>query len=141
MNQLVILALILVIVAMVFVVCMLIFPLLRKKGVDTEKVLDKTDKGLEIADNAVDAVKTLAPATPYISVIDKIIEYAQVAVKKAEQLYKANQGGTDTRKTEAVQLVKDCLTAAKIDITPDIEKIIDGAVESAVYALPKTHTA
>ena len=138
MNGLEIVIFIIAIVALIFGVCGFVLPMLNKKGIDTGKVLDNTDKGLEIADNAVDTVKAIAPDIPYINIVDKVIEYAQVAVKKAEQLYKANQSGGDTRKAEAVQLVKDCLTAAKIETTPDLEKIIDGAVESAVYALPKT---
>lgn len=138
MNGLEIVLFIVTIVAVIFGVCGFVLPQLTKKGIDTGKVLDTTDKGLEIADNAVDTVKAIAPDIPYINIVDKVIEYAQIGVKKAEQMYKANQGGDDTRKTEAVQLVTDCLTAAKINITPDLKKIIDGAVESAVYTLPKT---
>lgn len=57
----------------------------------------------------------------------------------AEQLYKTSQIPEEQRKAEATQLVYICLQAAGVDVTEDMKRIIDGAIEAAVYALPKTH--
>ena len=140
MNQVEIICLIVASAGAVFGVCGFVFPLLAKKGVNTEQVLDKVDSGLEIAGKAVDTIKSIAPGIPYISTADTIIKCADKGTKKAEQLYQSNQISADARKTEAVKLTKDLLTAAKVDITPEIDTIIDGCVEAAVFALPQTHT-
>ncbi len=140
MNQVEIVCIIVASVGAVFGVCGFVFPLLSKKGVNTEQILSKVDSGLEIAGKAVDTIKSIAPGIPYISTADTIIKCADVGAKKAEQLYNANKISADARKTEAVKLTKDLLTAAKVEITPEIDTIIDGCVEAAVFALPQTHT-
>lgn len=133
MNNMEILAVVLAAGALIFGVCNFIFP--RKS---TGKLIETAASGLKAVNGAVDAVMQIAPGIPYIGIVDKIIDYAQIGVEKAEQLYKADQISADARKAEAVQLVKDCLTALNIEITPDVEKLIDGSVEAAVFTLPKT---
>ena len=140
MNQVEIICLIAASVGAVFGICGFVFPLLAKKGVNTKQILSKVDSGLEIAGKAVDTIKSIAPGIPYISTADTIIKCADEGTKKAEQLYNANKISADARKTEAVKLTKDLLTAAKVEITPQIDTIIDGCVEAAVFALPQTHT-
>ncbi len=141
MNQVEIVCIIIAAVGGIFGVCGIVFPKLTKKGVDTNAILGKVDSGLEVAGKAVDAIKAIAPDTPYISTAEAIIEFADQGVKQAEQLYISNQISADARKTEAVQLTKDLLTAAGVTITPQIETIINGCVEAATFTLPQTHTA
>lgn len=133
MNNMEILAVVLAAGALIFGACSFIFP--RK---NTGKLLETAASGLKAVNSAVDTVMQIAPGIPYIGIVDKIIDYAQIGVEKAEQLYKADQISADARKAEAVQLVKDCLTALNIEITPEVEKLIDGSVEAAVFTLPKT---
>lgn len=38
------------------------------------------------------------------------------------------------------KLVYQFIEAAGIEIDDDLKKIVDGAIEAAVFALPKTHT-
>lgn len=140
MNQVEIICVIIAAVGAIFGICGLVFPSLSKKGINTGEILDKMDSGLDIAQKAVEGIKAIAPATPYISTAEAILDFTNEGVQKAEQLYKANQISADARKAEAVQLTKDLLTAAKVEVTPQIEKIIDGCVEAAVFTLPKTHT-
>lgn len=54
-------------------------------------------------------------------------------------MYKTSQIPEEQRKAEATHLVYICLQAAGVDVTEDMKKIIDGAIEAAVYALPKSH--
>jgi len=139
MNNLEILLIIIATVGTIFGIFGIVFPKLKLKGIDTEKILASVGTGLGVANNAIDTIKALAPNTPYINVADKIVEYAQQGVLKAEQLRKANEISDDARKAEAIQLVKDLFTVINVEVTPDVENAIDGAVEAAVYALPKTN--
>ena len=125
-----------------FVLATVVFvPMLKKKYVNTPQIIGTVQDGLATADTILDGVQAALPGLPGITVVDKVIELAQKGVNAAEQLYKSAQVPKEERKTTAVQLVKDCLTAANVEITPDIEKIIDGAVEAAVFTLPTTGAA
>ena len=118
-----------------------IFLALQKKGIDVQNALQKAQSGLTLADQVVDGISALSPALPGISVVDKIIEWAQKAVDNAEQLLKSQQIPEADRKAKAVEMVKSCLSSAGIPLTPELEKVIDGAIEAAVLALPQTHDA
>lgn len=140
MNNFEILLLIVGIVAGIALASAFLLPLLKKRGVDTQEIADKVQAGLATANTIVDGVQAALPNVPGIALIDKAIELAQKGAAGAEQLTLSSQLPADQRKAQAIQFVKDCLTAANVEITPDVEKIIDGAVEAAVFALPKTHT-
>jgi hypothetical protein len=116
-------------------------PLLKKKGVKTDQIIDEAQAGLKTADIIVDGVQAALPDLPGIKIVHEVIELASKGADAVEQKKKSGQITTEQRKETAIQFVKDCLTAANVEITPDIEKIIDGAVEAAVFALPKTATA
>ena len=70
--------------------------------------------------------------------LDLITNYAKEAVQYAEQLYKSGQLSEDLRKEKAVEYIKEILKISNIEITEEIEKIIDATIESAVLLLPKT---
>jgi hypothetical protein len=141
MNNYEILLLIVGIIGGMVLTSAVLIPLLKKKGVKTDQVIDQVQTGLEVADSVLDGVQAAFPNVPGIAVIDKVVELADKSAKAAEQMKKSNQIPADQRKATAVQLVKDYLTAANVEITPDVEKIIDGAVEAAVFVLPKTNVA
>lgn len=72
-------------------------------------------------------------------ILNTILSTAQTAVRYAEQLYVSGQLDKDLRKEKAVEFVKQALTDAGIQ---DIEKynlLINAAIESAVFLLPKTN--
>ena len=70
--------------------------------------------------------------------LDLITNYAKEAVQYAEQLYKSGQLSEDLRKEKATEYIKEILKVSNIEITEEIEKIIDATIESAVLLLPKT---
>lgn len=142
LNNPVLLLVAAVIFAVSVALCILwLLPALIKRGVDVSGTIKKADMAISALDTLTDTVKALFPDTPGIDLIDKILVYAQKAVDSAEQLYKSSQIPESQRKAEATQLVYICLQEAGVDVTEDMKKIIDGAIEAAVYALPKTHTA
>ena len=112
---------------------------LSKHGVNVQKGLETTDSGLSIANTIVDALKTAMPDNKVVNVIDKITDYAQTGVKAAEQLAKSGQISAEARKAEAQKYITTALNMAGIEITPEIQTAIDGAVECAVTALPKSN--
>lgn len=131
-----------VLFAILVALCILwLLPALIKRGVDVSGTIKKADMAISALDTLTDTVKALFPDTPGIDLIDKILVYAQKAVDSAEQLYKSSQIPESQRKAEATKLVYICLQEAGVNVTEDMQKIIDGAIEAAVYALPKTHTA
>ncbi|NLG93303.1 MAG: hypothetical protein GX485_07100 [Clostridiales bacterium] len=141
MNHYEILILIIGIVGGMALTSAVLIPLLEKKGVQTEQIIASAQAGLRTADIILDGVQVALPGLPGVAVVDKVVELAEKSVNAAEQMNKSNQISADQRKATAVQLVKDYLTAANVEITPDMEKIIDGAVEAAVFVLPKTNAA
>lgn len=112
---------------------------LSKHGVNVQKGLETTDNGLTIANTIVDALKAAMPENKVVSVIDKITGYAQTGVQAAEQLAKSGQITADQRKEEAQKYITTALNMAGIEITPEIQTAIDGAVECAVVTLPKSN--
>ncbi len=139
MNNLEIVTAIVALVTGIALTTAVFIPMLRKKGVDTQQIIDQVQDGLASANTIVDGVQAALPNLPGVALIDKIIDLAQTGVSAAEQLNKSAQLDKDQRKATAVQMVKDCLTAANVEITPETEKIIDGCVEAAVFELPKTN--
>lgn len=123
----------------VCVAVMFLLPRLVKRGIDVSGLLDKASMTVSAMDTVTDTIKTLFPATPGLNLIDKILEYANRAVASAEQMYKASQISEEKRKDEATALVYAFLEAAGVTVTEELKPIIDGSIEAAVYALPKTH--
>lgn len=113
--------------------------MLTKKGVDVKGAIKDTDTILNTADHVIDTAKYFFPGVPALEAIDKILDVAQKGVNAAEQLYKTSQITEEQRKEEATKFVYNAITAVGVEITEDMKKIIDGAIEAAVFALPKTH--
>ncbi len=81
----------------------------------------------------------LTDVRPFISVAREVNFSVSTVIRVFDCINYGKQISEDARKAEAIQLTEDLLTAAKVEVTPQIEKIIDGCVEAAVFTLPKTH--
>lgn len=117
---------------------------LKARHIDGTAALDKVSTGLTYAQSIAAAITPFLPAVP-AGVIVKALDAAQKAVTRAEATYKASistdPSAADTRKTEAVNLVKAALALEGIADTSEIDKLIDVVIPLLVLALPKTHTA
>lgn len=140
MDNMVIVLVVVAVVAVVFVGLIVLIPYLVKKGINVSGVLTGTTTVIDTADHVVDTLQEFFPEVPVITVIDKVIGWAQKATEAAEQLYKTSKIEERQRKEEATKLVYQFIEAAGIEIDDDLKKIVDGAIEAAVFALPKTHT-
>ena len=125
--------------AIVAAAVMWLLPRMVKRGIDVSGLLDKASTTVSALDAVTDAVKALSPSLPGLSLIDKILEYSGKAVASAEQLYKTSMIPETLRKEEATNLVYKFLEAAGVEITEELRTVIDGAIEAAVFGLPKTH--
>ena len=125
--------------AFVAAVVMWLLPRMVKRGIDVSGLLYKASTTVSALDAVTDAVKALSPSLPGLSLIDKILEYSGKAVASAEQLYKTSMIPETLRKEEATNLVYKFLEAAGVEITEELRTVIDGAIEAAVFGLPKTH--
>lgn len=115
-----------------------VMPLLKKKGIDFEKYLNTANDTVVKVDQVFDTIKPFLPNVPAIGIVDKVLEYTKLGVDKAEQLYHIGQIQADQRKQEAKNFILDALKLAKIDVTPELDNVIDGAIEASVMALGHT---
>ena len=136
-NNVDFLLIIISLVSVAFGVIYGVIPLLTKKGIDVKGAIKDTDTILDTADHVIDTAKYFFPGVPALEAIDRILDVAQKGVSAAEQLYKTSQIAEEQRKEK--EFVYKAINAAGVEITDDLKKIIDGAIEAAVFALPKTH--
>lgn len=140
MNNAIILLVVLAVVLAVFGGLAVVIPRLVKKGIDISGVLVGTGKVLDTTETVVDTLQEFFPEVPAFALIDRVIGWAQKAAEAAEQLYKTSKIEEAQRKDEATRLVYEFIAAAGVELDGDMKKIVDGAIEAAVFALPKTHT-
>lgn len=111
----------------------------KKKGVDVGTGIQTADTLTDAIGTAFDTIKPLLPTHPAINIIGSILDLADVGVNAAEKLYKTATIDADQRKAEATAFVVSALKAAGIEVTDEIQQVIDGAITGAVALLPKTH--
>ena len=105
MDNMVIVLVVVAVVAVVFVGLIVLIPYLVKNGINFSGVLTGTTTVLDTADHVVDTLQEFFPEVPVITVIDKVIGWAQKATEAAEQLYKTSTIEDGQRKEEATKLV------------------------------------
>ena len=134
--------LIFAIIAVLAFVCAVFFTLrLLTKKFGSEKVSDiLTDmkEGIEKMDATLESISSVIP-TAVTNVVDTILRYAYVVVAAAERMYLNGTIVKEDRKGLASEKIHNMLTLVGVEITPDLEDVIDTAIESAVNSLPKTH--
>lgn len=111
-----------------------VLPILKNKGVKLDKVLEKADAILDGADGVINAAKVVVPENKTISLLDIIEKEAHRAVNSAQQLFISSQLPADKRKEKAKEYALAALKVLKIDVTPELETSIDGAIEDVIYA-------
>lgn len=137
-NTLAVLTLVIGLVLGVVATIGVIIPLLQRKGINIGKDIELANDFVDKANQIFDMIKPFLPNVPAIDILDKVLEYTQIGVNKAEQLYHIGQIPADQRKPEAKQFILDLLNMAHIEVTPELDKVIDGAIEASVMALGHT---
>lgn len=112
-----------------------VIPYLKNKGINVQDTIQNVDKGLTAADGILNVATELLPGNSIVNALKIVDKYAHVGVNQAEQLYLTSQLSEDQRNAKAKETIQAALTAANITVTPELEKIIDGAIETEVLAL------
>lgn len=110
------------------------FPVLKSKGVQVDKVLEKADTILDGADGVINAAKVIAPQNETVNILDEIEKIAHKAVRSAQQLFISSQLPADKRKEKAKEYALAALKVLKIEVTPELETSIDGSIEDVIFA-------
>ena len=139
MENITVIIVVILAVLVVFGGLAFLIPYLVKKGINLSGILSGSSNVIAAADQVVETLKGFFPDVEAFTVIDNVIEWAARAAEAAEQLYKASKIEAGQRKAEATKLVYEFITAAGVTIDDNMKKIVDGAIEAAVFALPKTH--
>ena len=116
-----------------------VIPWALKKGGNVSGTPEGAGTALDTADVVIDTMQEFLPDVAAFQLIDRVIDWAKKATEAAEQLYKTSQIEEGRRKEEATRLVYEFIEAAGVQVDDNMRKIIDGAIEAAVFALPKTH--
>lgn len=135
MSNVQIVTLIAVITIVVSVMELYVFPMLRKKKIDAQDILQKTDKGLNAAGAVIDVADEILPGNPAIAILKLAKNAAQNGVDHAEQLCISSQLDENQRNTKARETAWDVLKYAGVKETPDLDKIVDSFLEAGVLAL------
>lgn len=126
-----------------FVVAVIALHKLASKGVNVSDAVEKAGTALDYAQAIATAISPFLPSLAD-NIIAAVLKYAQQAVTHVEATYKAaiatGATATDTRQAEATSLIKSGLALQGIEVTPQIEKLINTVIPLLVLALPKTHT-
>ena len=113
-----------------------LFPFLGKCGTNLRVILDKTNEALRTANDTYNLVKPfMSFESETINTLDRIINAAHTGVAQAEQLYKIGQLPKDERKDSAQQYILDSLDLLGVDVTPEVKRLVDGAIEAEVLSL------
>jgi len=135
MSNLEIVSIILGVTAGIETMLLIGFSFLKSKGINTQDVLEKTDKALTATEGVINVASAILPGNPIVDGLKVVEKYAHVGVNQAEQLYLASQLPADQRNVKAKETIYAAVTAANITVTPELQKIIDGAIEAEVLAL------
>jgi len=110
-------------------------PRTQGKDIAFRAAIKDAASAVSTANKVMDTVRPFIKDSVSANIMDKVLAMAQEGVKSAEQLYVAGHLPADERKLEANKFVVAALRMADIDITPDLERLVDSAIESKVFDL------
>ncbi len=131
----------LVIVTVVVFILAAALPFFINKGINSGAYIKTVNDAVDKAGVVMDAADKILPGNAAINTLKLIENWAQKGVHGAEQLYIASQLHPDKRKEKAEETIYAALELANINTTPELKKIVDGAIEAEVLALGHVKTA
>lgn len=108
-----------------------VFPLAKKKGINTGEILKDVEEGAEDVENVINAAQEIVPSKA-LNVLDLVDKLALKATKAARQMYISSQLPLDQRKISAKNAIIAGLKAFNIPITANLDVVIDMAIEKCV---------
>ncbi|MDP4146104.1 MAG: hypothetical protein Q8936_16710 [Bacillota bacterium] len=135
MNNFINISILVTVITFVLGYLYFILPYLKKKGVNVAKILNEVQTGLQEVKTGLEVVKSFEPNIPQVDVLLAVEKYAEIGVKKAQQLYISSQLGAAERKESAKNTIINSLKELNIPITDSLSALIDDIVESKVFDL------
>lgn len=115
-------------------VLFLLLPYLKKIGVNVEELIKKAETALKGADGVIQIAEQIIPGNKAVNALEVIDKFAKIGVDEAQQLYISSQLPASERKDTATNTVDAALKAIGINVTDELSTVINGVVESTVYA-------
>ncbi|GCD13306.1 hypothetical protein [Clostridium tagluense] len=112
-----------------------LLPLLKKKGVKIDEVLEKAEIVLGGGQAIINAADKLLPGNPTVDILNLAEKYAIIGVHQAEQLYIKSKLGKNERNTKSKETIAAALKLLNIEVTADVETVINGVIEAECLAL------
>ncbi|WP_195603730.1 hypothetical protein [Clostridium tyrobutyricum] len=111
-------------------------PYLKKKNINTEKILDTTGDVLKATEPLIQVAKGIPSLKPAATLVDWIEQKAVAGVKAAEQLAHAGSLQTNEEKFKSAQeTVYAALKEINVTPTDNQKKLIDDFIQEAVNDL------
>ena len=108
----------------------------RIKGVDLLKNAMLVKPVLAAIAQAASAISGIWPGHQELPIVQTVMKAAIEAAEIAEKAWKIGNLEKEDRNAFAKALVKDTLTKAGIEVTPQVSMIVDGAIEATCLVLP-----
>ena len=136
-TNLQILLIVLSVIAGAVIIIGFVLPFLKKQGIDVQLIINQTRGILATVDKTLDTVRPFieGAAGNKLTLFDDILNVTHIGVENAEQLYNAGQLEGDERKGAAREYIVDTLKLIGVDVTNEVERVIDGAIEAEVFEL------
>lgn len=113
-------------------IILMVFPKLKKKGIDAGKALDATENVIKAADPIIDIVNGILPGNPAISVLEILKKWGPIAAGYAQQLCHAGDINKEDRAATAENVVYGVLKELKIDVDDNKKLLIDAVIKNTV---------
>ena len=118
----------------VIIICLLL-PYLQRKGVHVDAIIAEAKAVTAKISGMAEIITPFIAQGEVADISAKIISYATVGTNMAEQLYKIGELPKDERNEAAINYVTDDLQIAGVEITPEVERLTEGAIEAAVHTM------
>lgn len=125
----------------VIIVMLIIFPVLKRKGIKVQDLLDQTKKVVDSSGDILNVVKTLMPNNNVVNILQIVEKWAEIAVGDAEQLFHAGEIDKCDREAVAKSVVLNVLKELNIDVDDSKKQLIDAAIKNAVNELGHSNSA
>ncbi|MBX4266520.1 hypothetical protein [Clostridium estertheticum] len=112
-----------------------LMPFLKKKNIKVDEIINKLDSVLDGADAAIIVADKILPANPILDILKTLEKYTRIGVDQAEQLCIDSKLSKDERNAKSKETTYAALKLLKVEVTPDVVKIVDGVIEAEVLAL------
>ena len=135
MSNLILISIIIGLAGGIGLTTLCLVPFLKKKGVKIDRLIEDSKILINGTDAVISTADKLMPKNKTIDKLKVIESYAKIGVAEAEQLYLSSNLKANERNTKAKDTIYNALKLCGIEKTPEIEKIVDGVIESEVLAL------